>query len=137
MDRRVFVKSSALALVTRGVEPQLPLAGMAFGMDLKQVPKGKTLICLFQRGAADGLNVLVPHAEPAYYALRPTIAIPRPGAPNGVIDLDGFFDYIPHLRRSRRYGIKSCWLRSTRSGVRARRDPISMRKTTWKAVPRT
>ena len=96
MDRRVFVKSSALALVTMGLSPSF-LRRMAYGMDLENVPKGKTLICLFQRGAADGLNVLVPHGEQAYYALRPTIAVGRPGEANGVIDLDGFFGLHPSL----------------------------------------
>ena len=96
MDRRVFVKSSALALVTMGLSPTF-LRRMAFGMDLKNIPKGKTLICLFQRGAADGLNVLVPHGEQAYYAMRPTIAVARPGEANGVIDLDGFFGLHPSL----------------------------------------
>jgi uncharacterized protein (DUF1501 family) len=70
---------------------------MAFGMELRNTQKGKTLVCLFQRGAADGLNIVVPHGEEAYYALRPTIAIPRPGTPNGAIDLDGFFGLHPSL----------------------------------------
>jgi len=38
----------------------------------------KILVAIFQRGAADGLNIVVPHGDPAYYDLRPTIAIPRP-----------------------------------------------------------
>ena len=96
MHRRAFVKSGAVALVTMGLSPTF-LRRMAYGMDLKQVPRGKTLICLFQRGAADGLNVLVPHGDPAYYALRPTIAIPRPGGANAAIDLDGFFGLHPSL----------------------------------------
>ncbi len=96
MDRRAFVKSGALALVTLGLSPSF-LRRMAFGMELKNIPKGKTLICLFQRGAADGLNMLVPHGERAYYALRPGIAIPRPGAPRAAIDLDGFFGLHPSL----------------------------------------
>lgn len=70
---------------------------MAYGMELKNVPKGKTLVCLFQRGAADGLNVVVPHGEEAYYAMRPTIAVARPGQPAGAIDLDGFFGLHPSL----------------------------------------
>ena len=41
-------------------------------------PRKKILVAIFQRGAADGLNVVVPHGEKAYYDLRPTIAIPRP-----------------------------------------------------------
>ncbi|MDQ2889205.1 MAG: DUF1501 domain-containing protein [Gemmatimonadota bacterium] len=96
MDRRVFVKSGALALVTMGLSPSF-LRRMAYGMELKNVPKGKTLVCLFQRGAADGLNVVVPHGEKAYYDMRPTIAVARPGQPAGAIDLDGFFGLHPSL----------------------------------------
>ena len=96
MHRRAFAKSGALALVTMGLSPTF-LRRMAYGMELKNAPRGKTLICLFQRGAADGLNVLVPHGEQAYYHLRPTIAIPRPGAPNSAVDLDGFFGLHPSL----------------------------------------
>ncbi|MEO6779301.1 MAG: DUF1501 domain-containing protein [Gemmatimonadaceae bacterium] len=96
MDRRVFVKSGALALVTMGLSPSF-LRRMAYGMELKNVPKGKTLVCLFQRGAADGLNVVVPHGEQAYYDMRPTIAVARPGQAAGAIDLDGFFGLHPSL----------------------------------------
>ena len=96
MDRRVFVKSGALALVTMGLSPSF-LRRMAYGMDLKNVSRGKTLVCLFQRGAADGLNVVVPHGEQAYYGMRPTIAVARPGQPSGAIDLDGFFGLHPSL----------------------------------------
>ena len=50
----------------------------------------KILIAIFQRGAVDGLNVVVPHGEREYYASRPTIAVPRPdGTPDSAIDLDG------------------------------------------------
>ncbi len=98
MERRVFMKSGALALVTLGLSPRF-LRRVAFGMELPSAGRGKVLICLFQRGAADALNVVVPHAEPAYYALRPTIAITRPsaGAANAAIDLDGFFGLHPAL----------------------------------------
>lgn len=96
MDRRVFVKSGALALVTMGLSPSF-LRRMAYGMELTKVPKGKTLVCLFQRGAADGLNVVVPHGEQAYYDMRPTIAVARPGQAAGAIDLDGFFGLHPSL----------------------------------------
>ena len=96
MDRRVFVKSGALALVTMGLSPSF-LRRMAYGMELTKTPKGKTLVCLFQRGAADGLNVVVPHGESAYYDMRPTIAVPRPGQANGAIDLDGLFGLHPSL----------------------------------------
>jgi uncharacterized protein (DUF1501 family) len=103
MDRRIFVKSGGLTLVTMGLSPSF-LRRTAFGMDLTSAPKGKTLICLFQRGAADALNVVVPHGEKAYYALRPSIAIPRPvglgrqlGSGESAIDLDGFFGLHPAL----------------------------------------
>jgi uncharacterized protein (DUF1501 family) len=103
MDRRVFVKSGALALVTMGLSPRF-LRRTAFGMELPGARRGKVLICLFQRGAADALNVVVPHGESAYYDMRPTIAIPRPvrgavtAAPNAAIDLDGFFGLHPALQ---------------------------------------
>ncbi len=58
----------------------------------------KILVAIFQRGAVDGLNVVVPHGEKRYYDLRPTIAIPRPdGTPDSAIDLDGFFGLHPSL----------------------------------------
>jgi uncharacterized protein (DUF1501 family) len=66
------------------------------------LPRKKILVAIFQRGAADGLNIVVPHGEEAYYALRPTIAIPRPtsnreNAQDAAIDLDGFFGLHPSL----------------------------------------
>ena len=102
MQRRAFVKSGALALVTLGLSPSF-LRRTAFGAQLTQAPKGKTLICLFQRGAADALNIVVPHGDKAYYGLRPSIAIPRPDAlsrtvsRDAAIDLDGFFGLHPSL----------------------------------------
>jgi uncharacterized protein (DUF1501 family) len=98
MERRAFVKSGALALVTMGLSPSF-LRRTAFGMELLNAPKGKVLICLFQRGAADALNIVVPHGEKAYYAMRPSINIPQPSrsVPGGAIDLDGFFGLHPAL----------------------------------------
>ena len=55
-------------------------------------------MAVFQRGAADGLNVVVPFGDPDYYALRPTIGIPKPdGTTNAALDLDGFFGLHPAL----------------------------------------
>jgi uncharacterized protein (DUF1501 family) len=105
MDRRVFMKSGALSLVTMGLSPSF-LRRTAFGAELMHGAarhgnaRGKTLICLFQRGAADALNVVVPFGESAYYRLRPNIAIPRPVASAGragAVDLDGFFGLHPAL----------------------------------------
>ncbi len=55
------------------------------------------LLCVFLRGAEDGLNLLVPHADADYYRLRPSIAVPRPGEKNGALDLDGQFGLHPKL----------------------------------------
>ena len=62
-------------------------------------PGKKQVVVLFQRGAADGLNIVVPFAEPNYYRLRPTIAIPQPrrGGTDAAIDLDGYFGLHPSL----------------------------------------
>ena len=99
------MKSGALALVTMGLSPSF-LRRTTFGADLLSgaalngAARGKTLICLFQRGAADALNVVVPHGDAAYYRLRPNIAIPRPGVTTGAagaLDLDGFFGLHPAL----------------------------------------
>lgn len=59
---------------------------------------GPVLVCVFLRGAADGLSILVPHADEEYYRLRPSIAVPPPGARGGAIDLDGRFGLHPRLQ---------------------------------------
>jgi len=63
------------------------------------MPNKKQLVVLFQRGAADGLNIVVPFGEPNYYRLRPSIAIPQPkrGGADAAVDLDGFFGLHPSL----------------------------------------
>jgi uncharacterized protein (DUF1501 family) len=70
----------------------------AFAGD-QQGARRKVLVALFQRGAADGLNIVIPHGEQRYYDLRPTISIPRPSlrVENAVVDLDGFFGLHPSL----------------------------------------
>lgn len=59
--------------------------------------RNKALVCIFQRGAVDGLNMVVPHGDPFYYRERPRIAIPRPGVTGGALDLDGHFGLHPAL----------------------------------------
>jgi len=61
----------------------------------RQSARTDTLVYLFQRGAADGLNTVVPYADPHYAQLRPRIAVPSPGTANGALDLDGFFGLHP------------------------------------------
>jgi uncharacterized protein (DUF1501 family) len=95
-NRRVFLRNSALAMVGIGTAP-LWLKRALYAADAP-TPRKKILVAIFQRGAADGLNVVVPHGEKAYYNMRPTIAIPRPnGGPDAAVDLDGFFGLHPSL----------------------------------------
>lgn len=90
-SRRLFLKSSALAMFGVGAAPAwLSRALYAAGAGGR---RKKILIAIFQRGAVDGLNVVVPYGEQRYYDLRPTIAIPR----ESVIDLDGRFGLHPSL----------------------------------------
>jgi uncharacterized protein (DUF1501 family) len=123
MQRRVFLKSGGLALVTMGLSPQF-LKRATFGMELKGAAKGKVLICLFQRGAADALNVIVPHGERAYYSLRPNISIPRPSAnaANSAIELDGFFGLHPSLQ-----SLKPLWDQGLLAPIHAVGSPNSTR----------
>ncbi|HEV2446117.1 MAG TPA: DUF1501 domain-containing protein [Candidatus Sulfopaludibacter sp.] len=95
--RRLFLRNSALAMAGFGTAP-LWLERALYAADAP-APRKKVLVAIFQRGAADGLNVVVPHGEKAYYDLRPTIAIPRPGSDpnNSAVDLDGFFGLHPSL----------------------------------------
>ena len=98
--RRIFLRNSALAMVGSGAAP-LWLERALYAADSPS-PRKKILVAIFQRGAADGLNIVVPHGEKAYYDLRPTIAVPRPSSGAGreadaAIDLDGFFGLHPSL----------------------------------------
>src|SRR5688500_17189228 len=93
MNRRIFIKTSGIALVGSALMPDafLRMAGAA------TTGGRKVLVAIFQRGAVDGLNMVVPYGEDPYYAARPSIAIPRPGKNGGAIDLDGFFGVHPAL----------------------------------------
>ena len=103
MNRRFFLKSGSIALASVGMSPSAPgflqRAIMAQTRNVITGGKRKTLIAIFQRGAVDGLNVVVPFGESSYYDLRPSIAIPKPAAGNAeaAIDLDGFFGLHPSL----------------------------------------
>lgn len=95
-SRRYFLKSSALAIFGMGAAPAW-LTRAVYAADASSARK-KVLIAIFQRGAVDGLNVVVPFGEKRYYELRPTIAVPKPdGTPDSAIDLDGFFGLHPSL----------------------------------------
>jgi uncharacterized protein (DUF1501 family) len=91
--RRIFLKGSAIAMVGVGAAPGW-LARAAAAEDGR---RKKILVAIFQRGAADGLNMVVPFTEKNYYQLRPTLAVPKPGQTNGAIDLDSRFGLNPEL----------------------------------------
>src|SRR5438876_846895 len=96
ISRRVFLKEGAFALVSLGFAPSF-LARTAFAQGRSS--RSKMLIAIFQRGAVDGLSVVVPFGEGEYYRARPSIAIPRPAsAEAAAIDLDGFFGLNPRLQ---------------------------------------
>ena len=103
MNRRFFIKSGGVALASFGLLNTAPsfLQRVVLGQTRERLTGGrrKTLIAIFQRGAVDGLNVVVPHGEGAYYDLRPAIAIAKPQAGNAetVVNLDGFFGFHPSL----------------------------------------
>jgi uncharacterized protein (DUF1501 family) len=95
-SRRYFLKQGGIGLVGLSTMPaflQRAVAATPAGAGKKQ------LVVLFQRGAADGLNIVVPFAEPNYYRMRPSIAIPQPrrGSADTATDLDGFFGLHPGL----------------------------------------
>ena len=97
ITRRVFMQGGAMALVGTAAIPSF-LTRAALGIDRALGNGKKRLVVLFQRGAADGLNIVVPHGEQAYYAMRPSINIPRPqSGKDSAIDLDGFFGLHPSM----------------------------------------
>jgi uncharacterized protein (DUF1501 family) len=96
ISRRYFLKGGGIAMLGMASLPSFLQRAVAASAS----PNKKKMVVLFQRGAMDGLNVVVPFAEPEYYRLRPTIAIPEPsrGGADAAIDLDGFFGLHPSLQ---------------------------------------
>jgi uncharacterized protein (DUF1501 family) len=93
MNRRGFLRLSAGAvLLGRAAPPRAAEGGP------------KRLVVIFLRGAVDGLNVVIPHGERAYYDSRPTIAIGRPGTDQGALPLDSHFGLHPALA-----GLQPLW----------------------------
>ena len=94
-SRRYFMKQGAIAMVGLSTVPAFLQRAIAS----TPAEGKKQLVVLFQRGAADGLNIVVPFAEPNYYRMRPMIAIPQPkrGGAEAALDLDGFFGLHPSL----------------------------------------
>ena len=101
MDRRYFLKQGGIGLASFGLMAAAPnflhqYANAAIRRD--GYGKKKVLVTIFQRGAVDGLNMVVPHGDGEYYNLRRTIAINKPSAADGAVNLDGFFGLHPSLK---------------------------------------
>jgi uncharacterized protein (DUF1501 family) len=94
-SRRYFMKQGSIAMVGLSTMPAFLQRAIAATPSTGK----KQLVVLFQRGAADGLNIVVPFAEQNYYRMRPTIAIPEPrrSSADCAVDLDGFFGLHPSL----------------------------------------
>jgi len=100
MDRRYFLKASGVGLASFGLMAAAPdfLHQFAAAQTAaKGYGKKKVLVTIFQRGAVDGLNMLVPYGESEYYNLRPSIAVKKPGETDGAIKLDDTFGLNPAM----------------------------------------
>jgi len=98
INRRIFLKQGAVGLVAIGLPPTFLTRTLL--AETRSTGRQKTVVFIFQRGAVDGLNMVVPFEEKAYYSVRRSIAVPQPSRGDGAsaIDLDGFFGLHPSLR---------------------------------------
>ncbi len=94
MDRRTFLKCGACSLVALAGPPRFLVRTAAAAE-----AKGKVLVAVFQRGAVDGLSMVMPHGDAGYAGVRPSIALkaPKRGESDRALDLDGFFAFHPAL----------------------------------------
>jgi len=114
MDRRDFLKLAVLS--TSGL---LLLDGNGWAARATDDDKNhKRLVVVFLRGAADGLNVVVPYSDSSYYVSRPTIAVPRPNESGGALRLDGHFGLHPALT-----SVMPLWEKGTLAFVHASGSP--------------
>jgi len=119
ISRRLFVKSGGIALFSLGLDPLfLARAALTSVRPSARPPDRPVLVCLFQRGAVDGLNMIVPHGEPLYYRERPRIAIPA----REVVDVDGHFGLHPSLAP-----LKALWDNKSLAAIHAVGSPDATR----------
>ena len=100
LTRRFFLQSTGALFAYMGVAPLIALPAAARMLPSVTSTRGKTLVVIFLRGGADGLNLIVPFGDPFYAKLRPTLAMASPTKAAGdqaAIDLDGFFGLHPRL----------------------------------------
>ena len=105
INRRIFLKQGAFAFVCAGAGPFfgpafLRQTALAAELGTTSTLGNKVLVCIFQRGAVDGLSMVVPYADPNYYAARQEISLGAPSVAaggNSTLDLDGYFGLNPAL----------------------------------------
>ena len=138
LTRRYFLKSAGLSLFGAGFVPSF-MRRTAFALEQPgRSTRKKILVAVFQRGAADGLNIVVPFGERDYYSLRPSISIPEPPEfpqeeeaarlPSTWTASSGS---TPALPRSNRFLTLATWPLSMPQDRRTARAPTLMRRTTW------
>ncbi|RTL50554.1 MAG: DUF1501 domain-containing protein [Sphingobacteriales bacterium] len=101
MNRRIFMRNGALALFAAGiggVPNFIAKAATAGNKFIKPFQKRKTLVCIFQRGAMDGLMAVSPYADPNLKMMRPTLYMSPAKTEGSMIDLDGYFALHPSLQ---------------------------------------
>ena len=100
MNRRQFIQKSGLAagtaIFTANASSWVARAATPAATPAATTQQ-KRLVVVFLRGAVDGLNIVVPYRETAYYEARPKIAIPQPGQPSGALKLSDTFGLHPAL----------------------------------------
>jgi uncharacterized protein (DUF1501 family) len=99
LTRRYFLKSGGVAMAGFAAAPSFLVRTALTQTGAKAGPDQPIIIAVFQRGAADGISMVVPFGDKYYAAARPQIAIPEParGGDERAIDLDGFFALHPAL----------------------------------------
>lgn len=119
ISRRAFMKAGGLALVSLGADPLfVDRAAYALRQQLGPIAGGKTLVCLFQRGAVDGLSMIVPAGDPWYWRDRQRIAVAR----EELVSLDGMFALHPRLA-----SLKPLWDRGSMAIVHGVGSPSTTR----------
>ena len=117
ISRRAFVRGGALGLMSFGLDP-LFLGRAAYAVSPASSADRRVLVCLFQRGAVDGLSMIAPHGDPNYYRERTRIALPR----TELVDLDGYFGLHPRLA-----ALKPLWDAGTLAAIHAVGSPDATR----------
>jgi uncharacterized protein (DUF1501 family) len=94
LSRRRFLQTTATITAASMYPAWLPKVSLA----ASYASNRDVIVSIFLRGGADGLVLVAPFGDPAYYAARPTIAIPRPdSATNPGLNLDNFFAFAPAM----------------------------------------